>query len=66
MRRLAASFEGLNSFLAQLSVEIFPRKNMWKLLEFSLSLPPPGSQCVKGKTKLAPKLFRENASPHTF
>jgi len=36
--RLAESFEGLNSSLAQLSAEIFPRKNMCKLLDFSLRL----------------------------
>jgi len=35
MRRLAESIEGLNSFLAQSSAEIFP----CKLLDFSLSFP---------------------------
>jgi len=38
MRRLAESFEGLKSSLAQSLAEIFPHKNMWKLLDFSLSL----------------------------
>ena len=37
-RRLAESFEDLNSSLPQSSVEIFPHKNMCKLLDMSLSL----------------------------
>jgi len=38
MQRLAESFEGLNSSLAQSSAEILPHTNKWKLLDFSLSL----------------------------
>jgi len=37
-RRLAESYEGLNSSLAQPLAEIFPPKNTCKLLDFSLSL----------------------------
>jgi len=35
-RRLAESFKGLNSSLAQSVAEIFPRTNTCKLLDFSL------------------------------
>jgi len=35
-QRLAKSFERFNSSLMQLSAEIFPRKNICKLLDFSL------------------------------
>jgi len=39
MRRLAESFEALNSSPAESSAEIFPHKNTCKLLDFSLNLP---------------------------
>jgi len=32
IRRIAKSFEGLNSFLAQSAEELWTCKNMWKLL----------------------------------
>jgi len=38
-QKLAESFEGLNSSLAQSAAEIFPCKDMCKLLDFGLKLP---------------------------
>jgi len=53
MRRLAESFEDLNSSLAQPSVEIFA----CKLLGFSLNLP---------ERKVLIIAFQEKISPHHY
>ena len=52
-QRLVESFKGLNSFLAQSLVEIFPRNDLCKLLDFSLN-------------HLAPKVLRVSEKKKTI
>ena len=51
-QRLVESFKGLNSFLAQSLVEIFPRNDLCKLLDFSLNHLAPKVLRVSEKKRL--------------
>jgi len=62
MRRLAKSFQGLNSSLAQSSAETFLHKNMCKLLDFCLNPPEVKVLIALALTAQLRKLWGQNWS----